>query len=81
MALLLNEAQAKAVADAMIALNNVGARAHIRLREAGRRLHVQEYLDGEVYVFFGDMAGNCTDAHTLERYRSQNDFFAAYGVA
>ena len=44
-------------------------------------LHVQEYLDGEVYVFFGDMAGNCTDAHTLERYRSQNDFFAAYGIA
>ncbi len=76
----MNHAQAEAVYSAMVALNNVGARAHVRIDLAANAiLHVQENTDGEVQVYIGDSIGNPTGG-TFEQFSTQNDFAAAYGL-
>lgn len=82
MALLLNEHQARAVADAMAALNNVGARIHVIITPTSKNqfLHVKEHVSGMVQVWPGNLLGDCGITGLCEDYRTQNDFIAAYGI-
>lgn len=78
---LLSHTQAEAVYSAMVALNNVGARAHVRFElEDGATLHTCEYEDKTVQVFIGDAVGNRADGGSFEQFRTQNDFAKAYGI-
>lgn len=65
--LILNGAQAKAVADAMCALNNVGGIAQINLEGC----QVMQFHDGSVTVVV-----HLTNK--FEEYPSQGEFFGAY---
>lgn len=77
---VLNQAQAEAVYSAMVALNNISARAHVRIDlEEGAMLHACEYEDGSVQVFIGDALGNRTGG-SIEQFDSQYAFAKAYGV-
>lgn len=76
----LNPAQAEAVYTAMVALNNVWARAHVRIDlEDGQTLHVREHEDETIQVFIGDARGNKCGG-SFEQYENQNAFAAAYGL-
>ena len=76
---VLNQAQAEAVYSAMVALNNVCARAHVRIDlEDGAMLHACEHEDGSVQVFVGDALGNRAGG-SFEQFETQNDFAKAYG--
>lgn len=76
---ILNNSQADAVYSAMVALNNVSGRVHVRFDlENNAVLHAAEYEDGSVQVFIGDAIGNrCGGA--FEQFGSQNEFAKAYG--
>lgn len=67
---ILNQAQARAVADAMCALNNVYGRI---AADVGGVL-VQEGPDGVVTV-------GVLNTDRSETYSNQNEFLTAYGVA
>lgn len=73
----LTETQATHCYFAMCALNDIGARVHIRIPEEGHYIHVSEYEAGDVQVFRGDAVGN---AWEVETYQIQADFAAAYGL-
>lgn len=76
---VLNQAQAEAVYSAMVALNNVNARARVHIDlEGGAVLHVCEYEDGSVQVFIGDALGNRTGG-SFEQFDTQYAFAKAYG--
>lgn len=77
---VLNQAQAEAVYSAMVALNNVSARAHVRIDlEDGATLHACECEDGSVQIFIGDALGNPTGGR-FEQFDTQNAFAKAYGL-
>lgn len=79
---ILSSAQAAAVYAAMVALNDVGARVHVR--RPGRDYsmwHVTEYEDGTVVVFMGDAVGNPVAGLPVEWHSSQAHFAAHYGLA
>lgn len=76
---IMNQAQAEAVYSAMVALNNVCARAHVRIDLGDNAvLHVRENEDETVQVFIGDAIGNPAGG-AFEHFASQNAFAAAYG--
>ena len=76
---IMNQAQAEAVYSAMVALNNVSGRAHVRIDLSDNAvLHAAEYEDGTVQVFIGDAIGNRAGG-AFEQFSSQNDFAKAYG--
>ncbi len=78
---LLTQAQARAVANAMAHLNNVGAVLHARIPvDSGMRvLHVKQYMTDEINVLEGDVHGEQFGGIT-ERYLNQAEFLGAYGV-
>lgn len=74
MVLTLNQAQAEAVANAMVSLNNVGARAVIGFPPPS-----------DITVIVGGAAveitrrhRSCFAPHRAEWYPTQHDFFIAY---
>ena len=73
---ILNQAQAKAVYDAMCALNNVGARVTVKFPTRDGLITVIEGVPGHVYV--EETIG--TSCVAREAYRAQNDFATAYEV-
>ena len=75
--LILNGHQAKAVADAMCALNNVGAlcKAKFPLGGDGNILTVTETEDGEIAIRHLQGWGMIGVG---EVYASQGEFFSAY---
>ncbi len=76
---IMNQAQAEAVYSAMVALNNVAGRVHIRIDlEDNAVLHARENEDDTVQVFVGDAIGN-PGGGAFEQFGSQNDFAKAYG--
>lgn len=75
---ILTQAQAKAVAEAMAYLNNVGAVLHVRFL-GNDTVHVKEYLTDEVNVWQGDPEGNWTGGK-VERYSDQAEFLRAYDI-
>ena len=82
MSKILNAAQAEAVYSAMCELNNVCARAHVRIeRDDGLTLHVAEYEDGSLAVSIGDAVGNPAGLGCCEGYANQTAFAAAYGLS
>lgn len=77
----LNHAQAEAVYSAMVALNNVGGRVHVRIDledDNNAVLHACEFEDGTVQIFIGDAIGNRAGG-AFEQFSTQNDFAKAYG--
>lgn len=72
MSKILNTAQARAIADAMCALNNVNGKIECAIGP----IEVWEHKTGEVVVHYQG-PGRTRD----ERYDNQNAFMAAYGVA
>lgn len=71
--MIMNQAQAKAVADAMCALNNVGGKIDCWIDGV---INVMESRTGEVFVHYQGV-GTTLD----EPYADQNAFMSAYGVA
>lgn len=72
MALLLNQAQAKAVYDAMVAINNVGGQI--------RKVEIRDHLVSEVndhITVFEFLDGQWEPG---ERYAGQQAFATAYGI-
>ena len=79
--MILTPAEAQAVSDAMVALNNVCGRAHVRIpRGKFDFLHVIEYEDRTITVYVGDAVGNNRGSGAIERFRCQNDFMETYGA-
>lgn len=78
---ILNDSQAKDIYSAMVTLNNVFARAHVRIdAESGLTLHVRQNEDDSIHVFFRDKTGN-RYGDQFEEFETQNDFAIAYGVS
>ena len=75
--MILNKSQAKAVYDAMCALNNVGARLEANFQGAIAR----ETVDGRITIY---IVPNTTfpqsHAAELEIYPDQSAFATAYGM-
>lgn len=71
MSLILNQAQAEAVYQAMCALNNVGATVSAEFHQDG--LQAYSLSDGSVAVQNDTTLG-------LETYNTQADFATAYGL-
>lgn len=77
--LILTHAQANAISRAMVELNDIGARVHVR-RKCDDRIHtvnVVEFSDGMIQVYFGNGSNPYED---FEEYANQNEFFKTYGV-
>lgn len=73
MSAILNQAQARAVADAMCALNNVCGKMDCWIDGV---INVEELKTGEISVHYQG-AGGTRD----ELYADQNEFMTAHGVA
>ncbi|WP_233875083.1 hypothetical protein [Paraburkholderia adhaesiva] len=81
MAKILNKDQAEAVYSAMVALNNVWAQVHVRIKlDKHAYLHVREQHEGHVDVFIGDQTGKHRSG-TSERHDDQDAFSSAYGLS
>lgn len=77
--MILNPSQAKAVYEAMRALNNVCAIAHVRILQADLSvIHVREYMTDQVQILEGDVHGNALGR--VEDYISQAEFAKAYSL-
>lgn len=68
---LLNQAQAKAVYDAMVSMNNVGGRIAVSLEEG--RKEVCEWQDGAIFI-------HADFGFKKEEYANQNEFATAYNL-
>jgi hypothetical protein len=75
--LILNKAQAEAVANAMAHLNNVGATARIQFPHPGTA-SVRVSQDSGVAVWTRAPSGG--DNPCGEDYPTQHDFLVAYGL-
>lgn len=78
MALALNKSQAKAIYDAMCALNNVDGKIKTLITEQEKTIIVSEQLNGCVLV---TMFNNNTYPCASEKYATQADFAEAYAVS
>ncbi len=75
--MILNQSQAKAIYDAMCALNNIGASIDVCLQIKPN--------EPPVRVFEGEISGKIyiterVDGTILEKHESQNAFAEAYGL-
>ncbi|QRE00434.1 hypothetical protein [Burkholderia phage BCSR52] len=73
---ILTRAQAKAIYDAMCALNNIGAQIDCGFDRDDKRVQVTEYSDGTISVRVFEALRH-TEA---EHYASQADFAVHYEV-
>ncbi len=71
--MILNQSQARAVYDAMAALNNVGGLMDVRFEDS----RVTERKIGGIWVY-ESIAG---DWEPAEHFADQHDFAATYGLA
>lgn len=77
---ILNQSQAKAVADAMCALNNVDGKISITIPHKDQFIHVNDaYHNGTIEIYYGDLVGNYLGTG-FEKYADQADFMKVYGV-
>jgi len=77
--MILNQTQAKAVFDALCALNNVSLRSAVFDIPGGTRIHLAH--DGALLIFGKDQDDNPYKIVSREVYDDQAAFIAAYNLS